>query len=128
MHIADPPSIAYTTEYALHRETEFGKGGHLSCVVQTSPDTESLVTWWAGGELLEEEGGKYRMTSSVLSNQVTVFRLEMEAVEQSDIGPYRCQLSSQYNIEETQEAWIKVDYRNGVCQSLVTDDAIRILW
>ena len=109
----------YTTEYVLHRETEFGLEGHLSCVVQTSADTESLVTWWTGGELLEE-GGKYRMTSSVMSSQVTVFRLEFERVEEADIGPYLCQLSSQYHVEETQEAWIKVDYRNGAFLNLVT--------
>ena len=37
----------------------------------------------------------------------------MEAVEQSDIEPYLCQLSSEYGVEEIQEAWIKVDYRKG---------------
>ena len=100
----------YTTEYVLHEEAEFGREGHLSCVVQTTPDTDSLVTWWARGQLLEE-GEKYRMTSSVMSGQVTVFQLEMKRVEESDVGSYLCHLSSQYNVEESQEAWIKVDYR-----------------
>ena len=107
-----PPSILYTTEYVLHEEAEFGQPGHLSCVVQTPPDTECHVTWWVAGKQVRE-GGKYRMTSSEESGDVTVFRLEIEAVEQSDIRAYLCQLSSQYNVEETQEAWIKVDYRRG---------------
>ena len=108
----DPPSILYTTEYVVHQEADFGKPGQLSCAVETSTDSQSHVTWWAGGEQLKE-GDKYQMSSSAMSDQVTVFKLHMEAVQQSDIGPYLCQLSSDYDVEESQEAWIKVDYRKG---------------
>ena len=110
--IADPPSILYTTEYVIHQEEEFGKPGQLSCVVQTSSDAQSRVTWWADGEQLVE-GGNYRMSSSAMSDEVTIFQLHMADVQQSDIGPFLCQLSSQYNVEESQDAWIKVDYRKG---------------
>lgn len=108
----DPPLILYTTEYILHKETEFGQSGKLTCAIQTSYDTQSHVTWWAGGEKLEE-GAKYHMTSLTMSDTVTVFELHMVNVQQSDIGPYLCQLSSDYNVEESQDAWIKVDYRDG---------------
>ena len=118
-----PPSIMYTTEYVLHEEGEFGSPGHLSCVVHTPLDSQSHVTWWAGGEELVE-GEKYRMTSSEMSNEVTVFRLEMDRVEHTDIGPYLCQLSSQYHIEETQDAWIKVDYRKGGEESIFSNDDV----
>ena len=108
----DPPSILYTTEYVVHSEAEFGKPGQLTCAVETSVDTQSHVTWWAGGEQLKE-GEKYRMSSLAMNDQVTLFKLHMEAVEQSDIEPYLCQLSSDYGVEESQEAWIKVDFRKG---------------
>ena len=112
---SDPPSIMYTTEYVIHRESDFGKPGQLSCAVQTSTDTQSHVTWWADGVELKE-GGNYRMSSSFMSDEVKVFRLHMDTVQQSDIGSYLCRLSSDYNVEESQEAWIKVDYRNGNVQ------------
>lgn len=72
----------------------------------------SHVTWWSAGERLVE-GEKYKMSSSPMSADVTVFKLHMETVEQSDIGAYLCQLSTQYNTEESQDAWVKVDYRRG---------------
>lgn len=56
------------------------------------------------------------MSSSFMSDEVKVFRLHMDTVQQSDIGSYLCRLSSDYNVEESQEAWIKVDYRNGNVQ------------
>ena len=114
----DPPSILYTTEYVIHQESEFGTSGHLSCAVETSADTQSHVTWWANGKELQE-GDKYRMSSSEMSKEVRLFQLAVEKVQHSDIGSYLCQLSSDYNIEESQEAWIKVDYRKGI-QILVT--------
>ena len=110
---SDPPSILYTTELVIHQESEFGKPGQLSCVVQTTVGTVSHVTWWSGGEQLVE-GGKYRMSSSAMSAEVTAFKLHLEAVEQADIGQYLCQLSTEYNSEESQQAWIKVDYRKGI--------------
>ena len=117
----------YTTEYVLREERGFGTPGELSCVVQTSPDTQSRVVWWAGGRELEEGGGNYRMSSSAMSDTVTVFKLHMESVEESDIGPYICQLSSDYNVEESQDAWIRVDYRKGQsCTKVILCSCARV--
>lgn len=102
----------YTTELVLHREEDFGEPGHLSCVVHTSSDSESYVTWWSAGDPLVE-GEKYKMTSSAISETVTDFRLEIGRVEQEDMRLYICQLSTQYDVEESQETWIKMEYRKG---------------
>lgn len=113
LHVTDPPSILYTTEYVVHYVSDFGSSGQLSCVVKTSPDTESHVTWWSSGKELQE-GKKYKMSSSAITEGVKLFKLGIEDLQQSDIGSYLCQLSSEYNREESQEAWVQVDYRNGI--------------
>ena len=122
-HATDPPSILYTTEYVVHRVSDFGSSGQLSCVVQTTPDTESQVTWWSNGEKLQE-GDKYEMSLSEVVEGVKSFKLHIKGLKQSDIGSYLCQLSSEYNREESQEAWIQVDYRNGNKKSLTNNSRL----
>lgn len=102
----------YTTEYVIHHESEFGHTGQLTCAVQTTPDTGSYVTWWNSGEELQD-GGKYKMRTSIMNEDVKLFQLQISDLQQTDIGSYLCQLSSDYNREDSQEAWVQVDFREG---------------
>lgn len=61
-----------------------------------------------------------------MSAEVTAFKLHLESVEQVDMGPYLCQLSTEYKTEETQQAWIKVDYRRGMYIYLMSALAVSI--
>ena len=112
--LSGPPSILYTTEYVIHQASEFGQAGQLTCAVNTSPDTESHVTWRANGEAIQD-GAKYSRSVSSSSEEVMLFYLHVADIQQSDIGSFLCQLSSDYNREDSQEAWIRVDYRKGTC-------------
>ena len=112
--LSGPPSILYTTEYIIHQASEFGQAGQLTCAVNTSPDTESHVTWWVNGEAIQD-GAKYSRSVSSSNEEVMLFHLHVADIQQSDIGSFLCQLSSDYSREDSQDAWIQVDYRKGTC-------------
>lgn len=106
-----PPSIIYTTEYIVHSEIQFGSNGQLSCTVQTSPDTSSHVTWWTNGTQLQNSE-KYVINSVVTGEEdVVQYQLTVKNLQHSDIGSYLCQLSSDFASEDSQPAWIQVDFR-----------------
>ena len=106
-----PPSIIYTTEYIVYSETQFGRSGQLSCTVQTSPDTNSRVTWWTNGTQLENSD-KYVIDSVKTGEEdVIQYQLTVRNLQHADIGSYLCQLSSDFAPEDSQPAWIQVDFR-----------------
>ena len=112
----EPPSIIYTTEYIIHSPDNYGKPGVLTCTIQTSPDTETHVTWWTNGTELHSNG-KYEMDSLPTDQKdVRQFLLKINNLQQSDIGSYLCQLRSDFALEETHPAWIQVDFRKGKVQ------------
>ena len=110
----DPPSIVYTTEFIVHNEKDFGTAGQLTCAVQMSPDTGSHVSWWANGTQLMSNT-KYQ-TDSLATDQedIVKYTLTVNSLQQSDIGIYLCQLNSDFALEDSQSAWIQVDYSNGM--------------
>lgn len=106
-----PPSIIYTTEYIVYNEIQFGRSGQLSCTVQTSPDTGSHVTWWTNGTQLENSD-KYVIDSVKTGEEdVVQHQLTVRNLQHTDIGSYLCQLSSDFAPEDSQPAWIQVDFR-----------------
>lgn len=106
-----PPSIIYTTEYIVHSEIQFGSNGQLSCTVQTSPDTSSHVTWWTNGTQLQNSE-KYVINSVATGEEdVVQYQLTVKNLQHSDIGSYLCQLNSDFAPEDSQPAWIQVDFR-----------------
>ena len=109
--------IIYTTEFVIRSQSDFGQPGQLTCTVQTSPDTGSTVAWWINGTKIDtEHSTKYR-TEVVPMNpdDVMQHKLTIEDVQHSDIGSYLCQLSTSYRVEDSQEAWLQVDFRKGSC-------------
>ena len=127
----DPPSIVYTTEYIVRSEKDFGPPGQLTCMVHTSPDTDTHVSWWANGTQLRSHG-KYQIESLPTDQEDIVrYTLTVNNLQQSDIGTYLCKLSSDFDLEETQSAWIQVDYRNGttvlICKVLAYSYTVDII-
>ena len=115
-----PPVIIYTTEFVIRSQSDFGQTGQLTCTVQTSPDTGSTVAWWINGTKIDtEHSTKYR-TEVVPMNpdDVMQHKLTIEDVQHSDIGSYLCPLSTSYWVEDSQEAWLQVDFRKGSCFKL----------
>ena len=110
-----PPVIIYTTEFVIRGQNDFGQAGQLTCTVQTSPDTGITVAWWVNGSKIDtEHSTKYR-TEVVPMNpdDVMQYKLMIEDVQHPDIGSYLCQLSTAYRVEDSQEAWLQVDFRKG---------------
>ena len=106
-----PPSIIYTTEYIVHSEMQFGSSGQLSCTVMASPDTSSHVTWWTNGTQLQNNE-KYVIDSVATGEEDVVrYQLTVRNLQHADIGSYLCQLSSDFAPEDSQPAWIQVDFR-----------------
>lgn len=104
----------YTTEFIIHSPEDYGKQGELTCMVQTTSDTESHVAWWTNGTQLESNR-KYTMDHIPNEeNDMVKFRLIINNLQQSDIGSYLCQLTSDYDVEDTQAAWVQVDFRKGM--------------
>lgn len=117
----DPPSIVYTTEFIMRNEKDFGTRGKLTCAVHMSPDTNSHVSWWANGTQLTSNA-KYQMDSlSTDQEDIVKYTLTVNSLQQSDIGIYLCQLNSDYALEDSQSAWIQVDYSNGMMCIVATD-------
>ena len=50
-------------------------------------------------------------------DDVLQHKLVIEDVQHSDIGSYLCQLSTAHRVEDSQEAWLQVDFRKGKCQT-----------
>lgn len=114
VQLYNPPSIVYTTEFIMRNEKDFGTRGKLTCAVHMSPDTNSHVSWWANGTQLTSNA-KYQMDSlSTDQEDIVKYTLTVNSLQQSDIGIYLCQLNSDYALEDSQSAWIQVDYSNGV--------------
>ena len=110
-----PPMIIFTTEFVVRSQHDFGKPGHLTCTIQTSPDTRSTVAWWVNGSRIEtENSGKYHVEVIPMGPEdVLQYRLTIDDLCHSDIGSYLCQLSTLYKVEDSQEAWLQVDFRKG---------------
>ena len=113
---AAPPVIIYTTEFVVRGQSDFGKAGQLACVVQTSPDTGVTVAWWVNASRIDTERSLKYHTEVVAMNpeDVLQYKLMIENVQHSDIGSYLCQLSTAYRVEDSQEAWLQVDFRKGI--------------
>ena len=109
--------IIYTTEFVIRSQNDFGQAGQLTCTVQTSPDTGITVAWWVNGNKIDTEHSTKYHTEVVPMNpdDVMQYKLMIEDVQHSDIGSYLCQLSTAYRVEDSQEAWLQVDFRKGQC-------------
>ena len=107
--------IIYTTEFVIRSKSDFGRPGQLTCTVQTSPDTGITVAWWVNGSKIDtEHSTKYHTEVVTMTpNDVVQYKLMIEDVQHSDIGSYLCQLSTAYRVEDSQEAWLQVDFRKG---------------
>ena len=114
---AAPPMIIYTTEFVIRSQSDFGQPGQLTCTVQTSPDAGITVAWWVNGSKIETEGNTKYHTEVIPMNpdDVMQYRLTIDDLQHSDIGSYLCQLSTDYRTEDSQEAWLQVDFRKGQC-------------
>ena len=89
------------------------------CTVQTSPDASISVAWWVNGSKIETDRASKYHTEVVRLNadDVMQYRLIIDDLQHSDIGSYLCQLSTQYRVEDSQEAWLQVDFRKGLILS-----------
>ena len=99
----------------MRSQDDFGKPGHLMCTVQTSSDAITSVAWWVNGTQIEtENNAKYHSEVVKLnSDDVLQYRLVIGDLQHSDIGSYLCQLSTEHRVEDSQEAWVQVDFRKG---------------
>ena len=105
----DPPEILYTTEFNFISEEDFGKHGKVICAILTTPDTGVKVTWLFEGEEIDLNKGKFsvEINSPPYEGGVQLHTLLINDVQQRDLGSYVCQLHSDFNLEDEQEAWIK---------------------
>lgn len=89
--------------------TKFGEGAKLVCSVQTSPDTETRVTWLFKGAEVQLDQGKYStaVQKSVHEENVLEYLLQIDDTQEEDLGLYMCQLYSAYNLEDEHEVWVK---------------------
>ena len=115
-----PPVIIYTTEFVIRSQSDFDRPGQLICTVQTSPDIGITVAWWVNGSKIDtEHSTKYHTEVVPMTlDDVLQHKLVIEDVQHSDIDSYLCQLSTAYRVEDSQEAWLQVDFRKGKCQIL----------
>lgn len=106
-----PPEILYTVEHTLKDVDDFAKPAKVGCTILTSPDTESRVTWSFNGKELSDETGKYVILKMVKDsdsdeNAVVGYDLVVNNLEKGDVGPYTCQLHSDFHQEDHREVWI----------------------
>ena len=110
--------IIYTTEFVIRSQSDFDRPGQLICTVQISPGTCITVAWWVNGSKIDTEHSTKYHTEVVLMtlDDVLQHKLVIKDVQHSDIGSYLCQLGTAYRVEDSQEAWLQVDFRKGKWQ------------
>ena len=106
-----PPEILYTVEHNIEGKKDFGKTAKLGCTVQSSPDTSSKVVWSYKGKELSSETGKYNIVQVMNPEEsgVVKYSLLVNDLQEADIGPYLCQVYSDFHKEDEVETWIRPD-------------------
>ncbi len=105
-----PPEILYTVEHSIKGKEDFGKEAKVGCTVLSSPDTGNRVVWSFKGEELTAKTEKYtiiRVLKEPQENAVVEYSLLVNNLQEADIGPYMCQLYSDFHQEDKNEAWIR---------------------
>lgn len=101
-----PPEVAFTTELKLEGKEDFGKPGKVSCSIISSPHTGCMVNWLFKGKPVMMDQGKYRIQTTDISEDVTEHALLINDVQEKDMGPYVCRLTSDFHLESENEIWI----------------------
>lgn len=81
-----------------------------------------MVNWFFKGIPVTLDQGKYRMQTTDISEDVSEYALLIDDVQETDMGPYVCRLTSDFHLESENEVWISFKENNDQCKVIACNE------